>query len=309
MIFSVNEQGVEALRAMASRMLAAVEEISTSTNQMRASSDGNQDTLGPHKASLDEALESIGETIRLATEPAEEIADTLNEIADDYEEIISTDRFRGGILGGIGAAIGGIAAGIFGGKGGSGGGSSSGGGATGGGSGGPSGGGAGGPSFDGMPTGKLENGMTVIKGDHYEQFLSDYYGESTFTSNRGAFVSETISPSMIEGVHLGDTEASDPGRFWGMHNSSKEFFIDTASHIPEVQAALDGGASLESVKNDPVLGTCASIYFDPQNMPRVEKHEGGYYTFDGDGRHRIIAARELGYDIPVRIVGVRSRKR
>ena len=118
---------------------------------------------------------------------------------------------------------------------------------------------------------------------------------------------ETVSPSCIEGVHLGDTEASDPGRFWGMHNSSKEFFTEAASHIPAVQSALDGGASLESLINDPELGTCASIYFDPKNMPRVEKF-GDYYTFDTDGRHRIIAARELGYDIPVRIVGERSRK-
>ena len=158
-----------------------------------------------------------------------------------------------------------------------------------------------------MPTGKLENGMTVLKGDHFEQFLSDYYSETTFASNGNDLVIETVSPSCIEGVHLGDTEASDPGRFGGMHNSSKEFFTEAASHIPAVQAALDGGASLESLINDPELGTCASIYFDPKNMPRVEKF-GDYYTFDTDGRHRIIAARELGYDIPVRIVGERSRK-
>lgn len=70
---------------------------------------------------------------------------------------------------------------------------------------------------------------------------------------------------------------------------------------------LNNGRSLEDLKSDPVLGRCASIYFDSANIPRVERWDG-YYTFDGDGRHRILAARELGYDIPVRVIGVRRHK-
>lgn len=164
------------------------------------------------------------------------------------------------------------------------------------------------PQFDGLPTGTLQNGTTVIKGDHYEQYLDDYYNsENTEYTSLKDITVETVSPDIIEGIHLGTTEVENAGNFWGMHASSKEFFIETASHIPEVKSALDHGRSLEELKEDPVLGTCASIYFDPKNMPRVEKNDG-YYTFDGDGRHRIIIARELGHEIPVRVVGIRTRK-
>ena len=299
MKYAVNEEGVTAMRTMSNRLRDALEAVDQITQTLRSEADAGQNVLGPHKPSLDDALDCIDQSVRQAAEPAEEICDTIDDVAEAYEEIISNDRLRSGGIGAVIAGIGAAIGGVFGGKGGSGG---SGGNAGSGGS-----GSKGGGSFEGMPTGKLENGMTVLKGDHFEQFLSDYYSETTFASNGNDLVIETVSPSCIEGVHLGDTEASDPGRFWGMHNSSKEFFTEAASHIPAVQAALDGGASLESLINDPELGTCASIYFDPKNMPRVEKF-GDYYTFDTDGRHRIIAARELGYDIPVRIVGERSRK-
>lgn len=112
---------------------------------------------------------------------------------------------------------------------------------------------------------------------------------------------------MVEGIHISKTDVDNPANFWGMHASNKGFFIDTASHIPEVQSALQEGRTIEELKSDPTLGTCASIYFDQKNIPRVEKG-GGYYAFQGDGRHRILAARELGFDIPVRIVGIRTWK-
>ena len=83
--------------------------------------------------------------------------------------------------------------------------------------------------------------------------------------------------------------------------------MEIASHIPEVQAALDSGKSIEELLEDERLGTCTALYFDPSKMTEVMDC-GDYYEFQSNGRHRVLAARELGYDIPVQIVGTRRRK-
>jgi hypothetical protein len=57
--------------------------------------------------------------------------------------------------------------------------------------------------------------------------------------------------------------------------------------------------------DDDRLGRCAQAYFNPDSSKAIEVDEmpGGGYMFNGDGRHRIIAARTYGYDIPVKVVG------
>ena len=296
MKYAVSEEGVSALHAASNSIQNALESIEGLTGRIRSASGEHSGVIGPHEASLEEALEQIEQNIKTASGPAEEVAEKLDDVADGYEEVIGNDRFgnnaasvnsdTGGSSGATQGKSGGIFSRIFGGGQKS---SSS------------------VPTFGSFETGKMENGSNVIKGEHFEQFKADYYSSenSIFEKSEGLVV-ETISPSNIEGIHLDDREINDPSVFWGMHNSSKEFFEETASHIPEVQSAINNGRTIDDLRNDPVLGTCTSIYFDPQKIPRVEKNDG-YYTFDGDGRHRIIAAREFGYNIPVRIVGVRSR--
>lgn len=300
MKYAVNEAGVQALNAMADAVVESVQQILALSVSAKALSDSYSDTIGPHKASLDLAIEEITKNIRQAAGPVDDIAEKLADMAEAYEEIIGNDRIKAG------------AANMDGGK-------SSGGGA-------PAGTAAAKGSsffgalfrrrgkdeaerFGGFDTGKLKNGTTVLKGSHYDQYIQEYYDPESLAAEpvTGGPAVEVISPSDIEGVHLGDEEVKDPGVFWSMHNSSEEFFAETASHIPAVQAALDSGCPLEDLKDDPALGTCARIFFDPEKMPRVEKCDG-YYTFSGDGRHRIVTARKLGYDIPVRVTSIRRHK-
>ena len=60
------------------------------------------------------------------------------------------------------------------------------------------------------------------------------------------------------------------------------------------------------MRQDPGLGACASQFFADDNMIRVYKY-GRKYIFNGDGRHRVAAAQELGIRIPVKIIKIVKR--
>ena len=162
--------------------------------------------------------------------------------------------------------------------------------------------------FDNYDYEKHINGSDVfIKGDNYDSFRDDYYsaGDSVFIPYE-EHVERTISPSLIEGIHLGEREVKNPELFWSQHEShgTAESFREIASHIPEISSMLDRGTPIEEIQNNPELEACVNLYF--VNKPRVIEHDG-YYEFDSNGRHRILAARDLGYDIPVEVIGKRNR--
>lgn len=94
--------------------------------------------------------------------------------------------------------------------------------------------------------------------------------------------------------------------FWSHHGNTKEMYCELVSKVPAVQIALESGRALDELRQDPELGACASQFFSSDNMIRVYKF-GGKYVFDGDGRHRLAAAQELGIRIPVKIVRVVKR--
>ena len=297
MIYAVSEEGVSALRKTSSTLTEAWSGLFNLSVSLQTKANEHPDALGPHRASLLSALSSIYTALKEAGEPIKAISDALNDTAEAYQDIIDNDRLtqnhqnealggtpgnkaKGGLFGAVSRVFSGDQASRNGED----------------------------CTFDGLPTGKLNNGDSVIKGEHFEQFLDEYYRSEESSVEHmpvDTLVSETVSPTLIENIHLGETEVSSPNVFWGMHNSSKEFFTEAASHIPAVQERLQAGATISELKNDPTLGTCAAIYFDPEKMVRVEK-VGSYYSFDGDGRHRILAARELGHSIPVRVVRIRT---
>ena len=165
-------------------------------------------------------------------------------------------------------------------------------------------------NWDGMETAPAPNGSgwTILPGNYFDEYsdIDKNYGDHPRTSiPKEEQEFRTVNPADIEGVHLGESDIEDPSRFWDMHNGSKEDWMDTASHIPEVQSRLYNGEPLQSLLDDDRLGRCAQAYFNPDSSKAIEVDEmpGGGYMFNGDGRHRIIAARSFGYDIPVKVIG------
>ena len=165
-------------------------------------------------------------------------------------------------------------------------------------------------NWEGLETEAAPNGSgwTMLPGNHFDKYSDidkNYDKHHRVDIPKEEQTVQTVNPSDIEGVYLGDSEVQNPDNFWGMHNGSKEGWMDTASHIPEVRDRLNNGESLESLLEDDRLGSCTNAYFNPDNPKaiKVDEMPDGGYIFSGDGRHRIIAARSLGYDIPVKIAG------
>lgn len=107
---------------------------------------------------------------------------------------------------------------------------------------------------------------------------------------------------MINPESVFDIKFTDSPNFWNHYNNSKSDYIEIASHIPEVYENLLNGRSLESMYNDVNLKDTVAAYFDEQKMIKVMGYKDGFQLQE-DGRHRIMAAKELGYDLPVKILG------
>lgn len=294
MKYSVNEEGVQALKSLSNALDSSIESIVNCSSQIRTVSDEYSDTIGPHKSSLDQSIENIIEYISQSADPANDIAERLCEVAEGYQEIIDNDRLKSESAesdfqkinsGGQSTSFLGR---LFGGK-------------------------KEAQSthkFGSFETGTYRNGVSVVKGENFEQYMIDYYDyeNSIYEPLDENSIVETISPGKIEGIYLGSTEMEDNSRFWGrMSGGTADSFKEIASRIPEVKSQIDAGKSLAEIRNNPDLEKCVDIYFEPSNMPRVVK-SNGYYEFNSNGRHRILAARELGHNIPVRIIGIRRYK-
>ena len=157
-----------------------------------------------------------------------------------------------------------------------------------------------------------ENKGYFVKGDHYDAFIQDYYKKDAleYNSYEGNNEIITISPSQIEGINLSQHDVEHPESFWGQHitgGTHDSFSSEITKYIPEVQSRLDGGASVAELVHDPKVGQCANLYYNEANMTSVIKC-GDYYVISSNGRHRVLAARDLGYDIPVKVIGEYTRK-
>ena len=125
----------------------------------------------------------------------------------------------------------------------------------------------------------------------------------------GKEVSATELPDNCVMVNASDIDMTyaqgmHSDQFWNHHGNTREDYMRVAEKIPDVQQALDSGKSLDEIRQDPDLKDTANAYFDPENMIKVEQQADGSYSFIDDGRHRIAAAQELGYEIPVQVTNM-----
>lgn len=139
-----------------------------------------------------------------------------------------------------------------------------------------------------------------------EERIPSFYAPDGMSPEYG----ESLRPyEMPEGSRMVDSAridmssalGMDDPNFWNHHRRGKEDYMTLAGHLPEVQDRLDAGESLVSLMRDPELGPTACQYYSPDNMIRLSEKPNGEYAYTGEGRHRIQAAKELGYDIPALI--------
>lgn len=150
----------------------------------------------------------------------------------------------------------------------------------------------------------------IIAGNHYSEYHkyreSLYCYETNTSSYDNGKIIRYVNPADIEGIRgFSNDDLKNPDIFWGRdQGKTMESFLEIASHIPEVRQLLDEGALLGDLINDPILGQCAEIYFDTNSTHFTTVFEAdGFYEFFGNGRHRILAARYYGYEIPVKVAG------
>lgn len=133
--------------------------------------------------------------------------------------------------------------------------------------------------------------------------------DTATASESGKDISVTELPDNCVVINAADIDMTyaqgmDSGEFWNHHSNTKEDYMRVADKIPDVQQALESGKSLDEIKQDPELGETVRAYFDPDNMIKVEQQSDGSYSFTDDGRHRIAAAQEGGYQIPVEVTNM-----
>ena len=92
-IFEVNNEGVEALRELASRMNEIREEILGIAGNMQSEAEDNSDVLGPHIDSLITVCEEVKKLTEDSSSPIETLCTYCNNLATKYEEIIAWDPF------------------------------------------------------------------------------------------------------------------------------------------------------------------------------------------------------------------------
>ena len=117
-----------------------------------------------------------------------------------------------------------------------------------------------------------------------------------------------VNPNLIR-----DVQWTDDNKFWDMHGNNKEFYMDLANNARELREDL--ALNPELSKNPealnayidskgPEMRTAYDAYLNPDVKNPVKVYEyNGTYMLDGDGRHRIEAAKIVDMPIQVKVVG------
>ena len=79
----------------------------------------------------------------------------------------------------------------------------------------------------------------------------------------------------LPSTHFWNRRASEK-QFWENHGADKDFYLDQARGLPEVQSMLASGKNLEQIRTErPSLKNTLDAYYDPHNMIQVNRDASG----------------------------------
>jgi len=116
---------------------------------------------------------------------------------------------------------------------------------------------------------------------------------------------ELDSQGYVDSKNIVASRDLDAPHFYNEYKK-KEDFAALAERIPDVRDRLTAGESIESLCGDEELGDCANAYFKDDKMLTVRDNGDGSYQLIDDGNHRLKAAQDLGYEVPIKYEDLKS---
>ncbi|MBR3436893.1 MAG: hypothetical protein IKG97_03975 [Lachnospiraceae bacterium] len=114
-----------------------------------------------------------------------------------------------------------------------------------------------------------------------------------------------------DSIDMSDAMGMDDPNFWNHHANNQQDYYELVQNWGKVNDAMENGESLEAIRSsdypDEGMRKAANSFFN-DNTITVTPNEQGGYRFDGDGRHRVQAAKDLGIDIPVRDASIQLQE-
>lgn len=157
------------------------------------------------------------------------------------------------------------------------------------------------------------NQRWTVAGRNHQAYQEYQKNEELYYNTQAPSRICTVPLDLVEGIELSDRDLQEPNVFWKMHSREYSFesYREIARRIPDVKNALAGGRSIQELYNDPdeTLRLCANLYFKPESnrSPSLTKVDD-FYTLNGEGRHRVLAAWSLGYSFPMKVTAQYARK-
>lgn len=93
MKYAVNDEGIQALRALSHSIQESSCAIQNAVNVLKSVADENAAAIGPHRSSIAHILEEVQQAEAAAAEPVQTVSDKLYETAERYQKIMDDDPF------------------------------------------------------------------------------------------------------------------------------------------------------------------------------------------------------------------------
>lgn len=117
--------------------------------------------------------------------------------------------------------------------------------------------------------------------------------------DKGSIHSSVNPGSIIDVLQLG--EENDMDKFWQHHGNSKDIYFELAKNYIQSLEEININGDLNHLAYDSPLRRANEAYNSKDEPIKLIEYDGSFF-FDGDGRHRILAAQELqkiGYEITI----------